>query len=165
MLLDILERNAEALLRKKVPLLPWVIRRNISLKAAVVEADEREANMRAILNFGHTIGHGIEASGYRLFHGEAVAVGMVAALHIAVRTGRLDETQAQRIVRLIDAFGLPTSAIADPAAVRLHMTHDKKKSGGKQLWVLPAIDGTMTTETGIPDAVIDQAIESVVHPG
>jgi len=165
LLLDILERNAEALLRKKVPLLPWVIRLNISLKAAVVEADEREANMRAILNFGHTIGHGIEASGYRLFHGEAVAVGMVAALHIAVRTGRLDETQAQRIVRLIDAFGLPTSAIADPAAVRLHMTHDKKKSGGKQLWVLPAIDGTMTTETGIPDAVIDQAIESVVHPG
>lgn len=163
-LLDILERNREALLRKDVPLLPWVIRRNISLKAAVVKADEREANMRAILNFGHTIGHGIEASGYRLFHGEAVAVGMVAALNIAVQTGRMDETQAQRIVRLIDAFDLPTTAIAEPGAVRNHMAHDKKKSGGKQLWVLPSLGGTITTETGISDDVIDQAIAAVVRP-
>jgi shikimate kinase/3-dehydroquinate synthase len=163
-LLDILERNREALVRRDVPLLPWVIRRNISLKAAVVEADEREANMRAILNFGHTIGHGIEASGYRLFHGEAVAVGMVAALSIAVQTGRMDEVQAQRIVRLIDAFDLPTTAIAEPGAVRNHMAHDKKKSGGKQLWVLPSLGGKMTTEIGISDDVIDQAIAAVVRP-
>ncbi|MGI8486574.1 MAG: 3-dehydroquinate synthase [Thermomicrobiales bacterium] len=164
-LLDILERNADALLRKESPLLSWVVRRNISLKAAVVEADEREANMRAILNFGHTIGHGIEASGYRLFHGEAVAVGMVAALRIAVLTGRVEEARVQRIVRLIDAYGLPTSASVDPVDVRRHMRHDKKKAGGKQLWVLPGPDGIVTTETDIDSPTIDMAIESVVVAG
>lgn len=161
-LLDILERNVDALLRKESPLLSWVVRRNISLKAAVVEADEREASMRAILNFGHTIGHGIEASGYRLFHGEAVAVGMVAALRIAVMTGRIDEARMQRIVRLIDAYGLPTSAPVDPDEVREHMRHDKKKAAGKQLWVLPGFDGLVTTETEIPAQTVDLAIESVV---
>ncbi len=164
-LLDILERNAGALVRKESPLLSWVVRRNISLKAAVVEADEREANMRAILNFGHTIGHGIEASGYRLFHGEAVAVGMVAALRIAVLTRRVEEARAQRIVRLIDAYGLPTNASVDPVDVRRHMTHDKKKAGGKQLWVLPGPDGIVTTETDIDSPTIDMAIESVVVAG
>ena len=164
-LLDILERNADALLRKESPLLSWVVRRNISLKAAVVEADEREANMRAILNFGHTIGHGIEASGYRLFHGEAVAVGMVAALRIAVMTGRIEEARMQRIIRLIAAFGLPTSAPVDPGEVRQHMTHDKKKAGGKQLWVLPGFDGIVTTETEIQSQTIDLAIDSVVVAG
>ncbi len=160
-LLDILERNARALLAKQSPLLPWVVRRNISLKAAVVEADEREANMRAILNFGHTIGHGIEASGYRLFHGEAVAVGMAAALHIAVQSGRIRAKRAQRIVRLIDAFGLPTKAEVNVDDVRRHMIHDKKKAGGKQLWVLPGEDRILNVVTDVPDELIEQAIASV----
>lgn len=163
-LLDILERNADALLRKESPLLPWVVRRNISLKAAVVEADEREANLRAILNFGHTIGHAIEASGYRMFHGEAIAVGMVAVLRLAQSAGRIDGAMVDRVTRLIERYGLPTNADVDPAEVWQHMRHDKKKSGGKQLWILPAADGTVGIEHDVDEELIDAAIKSVIAP-
>ena len=163
-LLDILERNADALLRKESPLLPWVVRRNISLKAAVVEADEREADLRAILNFGHTIGHAIEASGYRMFHGEAIAVGMVAVLRLARAAGRIDGAVVDRVTHLIERYGLPTSADVDPVEVRRHMRHDKKKSSGKQLWILPAADDTVGIERDVDEDLIDAAIRSVIVP-
>lgn len=163
-LLDILERNADALLRKESPLLPWVVRRNISLKAAVVEADEREANLRAILNFGHTIGHAIEASGYRMFHGEAIAVGMIAVLRLAQAAGRIDGAMVDRVTHLIERYGLPTSADVDPVEVRRHMRHDKKKASGKQLWILPAADGTVGIERDVDEDRIGAAIRSVIAP-
>jgi len=163
-LLDILERNADALLRKESPLLPWVVRRNISLKAAVVETDEREANLRAILNFGHTIGHAIEASGYRMFHGEAIAVGMIAVLRLAQAAGRIDGAMVDRVTHLIERYGLPTSADVDPVEVRRHMRHDKKKASGKQLWILPAADGTVGIERDVDEDRIGAAIRSVIAP-
>src|SRR6185437_10777265 len=96
--------------------LATLIRRNIEIKAAIVAADERETTgERALLNFGHTIGHAIERAGeYRDFlHGEAVSLGMVAAAEISVRNAGLAEAERERIVRTLEAFELPTRLPAD----------------------------------------------------
>ena len=160
-LLDVLERNVAALNGGRQPLLAWLVRRNVALKAAVVAADKREAGLRALLNLGHTIGHGIEAAGYELLHGEAVAVGMRAAFRIAVSLGLADESQTARVTRLLEAFGLPTSANVDPALVREKMASDKKKESGKQKWVLPVRDGGVRIVTDVPDDLIDRALTEV----
>ncbi len=160
-LFDVLRLNADALLRLEEPLTSWVIRQNISLKAAVVEADERESHLRQILNFGHTIGHGIEAAGYALLHGEAVAVGMVAATTIAGEKGMVDAAFRDRLVALIEAFGLPTSAEFDPGVVREKMARDKKKASGAQQWVLPVEAGGVEIRTDVDESAIARAIDAV----
>lgn len=162
-LLDVLARNADKLLARTSPLVPWVVRRNISLKAAVVESDEREANLRAILNFGHTIGHGIEAAGYTMFHGEAIAVGTVAALRIAEAMGRIGDADVARIVALLEAFALPTTAAVDADEVRRHMAHDKKKASGKQLWVLPNAEGRIDIVRDLPEEAIQAGFDAVIR--
>ena len=163
-LLGILERNADALLARQTPVLPWVVRRNIAIKAAVVEADEREANLRAILNFGHTMGHGIEAAGYRMLHGEAISVGMAAALRLSQAVQDADPATVERVETLITRYGLPRTAEVDAERVRTLMAQDKKKSGGKQLWVL--LNGANRVEIvrDVPEAAIDAALRSVVDP-
>jgi len=160
-LFEVLERNADALLRLEDPLTSWVIRQNISLKAAVVEADEKESHLRQILNFGHTIGHGIEAADYSLLHGEAVAVGMVAAMTIGVEKGLVDESVRGRLTRLLTAFGLPTRARFDPQVVRDKMSRDKKKASGVQQWVMPRAEGGVEVRTDVDSAQIDRALAAV----
>jgi 3-dehydroquinate synthase len=161
-LLSTLERNVHALRARRSPLLDWVIRQNVALKAAVVTADERESSLRAILNFGHTIGHAIEAADYRLLHGEAIAVGMRAALLIAGRLALLDAADVDRVTALLDAFGLPATATADPAAVRARLRNDKKVSGGRQTWVLPVRAGGVTLTQDVPEAAIEEALAAVL---
>ncbi len=142
----------------------WVIRQNISVKAAVVAEDEREARLRAILNFGHTIGHGIEAAGFSLLHGEAVAVGLVAAMIIGVEKDMIDDAERVRLVRLLEAFDLPTRADVDVAAVREKMARDKKKSSGKQQWVLPLREGGVEIRTDVSESEITYALDAVTGP-
>lgn len=161
-LLTTLERNAQALLGRRSPLLPWVIRQNISLKAGVVEADEREASLRTILNFGHTIGHAIEAADYRLLHGEAVAVGMCAAMFIGERMGLVDAERVERVTTLIEKFGLPTSSIAHRETVQARMTSDKKIAAGRQSWILPLRKGGVTVTNDVPDSIVDDALAFVL---
>ncbi len=160
-LFNALDRNGPALRSRNPLLTAWLIRRNVSLKASVVAADEREAGPRAILNFGHTIGHGIEAAGYSLLHGEAVAVGVCAALHMGVELEMVTQAEAERVRSLMIAFGLPTSADVDPAIVRAKMAHDKKKTSGKQRWVLPVSSGGVEIVQSVPEVVVDRAIASV----
>jgi 3-dehydroquinate synthetase len=160
-LLSVLEQNADALMRLEGPLTSWVIRENISLKASVVEADERETNLRQILNFGHTIGHGIEAEKYSLLHGEAIAVGMVAAMAIGVEKGMAEPAQRDRLVSLLKAYGLPTRADFEPDVVKDRMSRDKKKSGGVQRWVLPLSAGGVEIRTDVTEALIDHALRTV----
>lgn len=162
-LMRLLERNSAALARPGSPLLPLVIRKNVALKAAVVTADERESGLRAILNFGHTIGHGVEAATAGLPHGEAVAVGMCAALRIAGEMGRIDSAAESRVRDLITAFGLPVAAAFDPDVVRQKMRSDKKKAAGIQQWVLPVREGGVAIETDVPDAAIERALASIVQ--
>jgi len=106
-----LERDLDAILRRDVTVLEAIVERSLKHKAYVVENDEREGGLRKILNFGHTIGHAIEASaGYgRYLHGEAVAIGMVAACAISRKFAGLAEAESDRIVKLLRKAGLPTS--------------------------------------------------------
>ena len=109
------------------------------IKAQVVAEDERESGRRAILNFGHTLGHAIEAvTGYvELTHGEAVAIGMAAAARLSVRLGYLDSQQADRIGAVLEHAGLPTELAPYPAEAVLEvMRRDKKVREGKLRFVL-----------------------------
>jgi len=102
----------ESLLSYDEEKLMHIIKRSCQIKAEVVEADERESGYRAILNFGHTFGHAVEAlTGYREFkHGEAVAIGMVWAARLSNRLGMCDSGVAERIAALIRKAGLPEKA-------------------------------------------------------
>ena len=157
-LLSFLERNGDGLRALREPALTYLVQRNVALKAAVVEADEREANLRAILNYGHTIGHGIEAAGYGHLHGEAIAVGMRAAGWIARELARIDDATLASHERLLDSFGLPRHAVADPALVATKMRTDKKKTAGAQQWILADPAGGASVTTNVPAGAVDSAL-------
>ena len=116
------------------------------IKAEIVEADEKEQNLRAILNFGHTFGHALEAeAGYdgNLLHGEAVSIGMVMAIELSKNLGHLSGQDAGRAIEYIRSIGLPTninsiegSTSWNPDGLIQHMQHDKKVSNGQLRFVL-----------------------------
>lgn len=161
-LTDVLRLNTEGLLSLQAPLTAWVLRQNISLKARVVAEDEREANLRQILNFGHTIGHGIEAAGYQLLHGEAVAVGMLAASQIAALRGDVSEEWVNQLRDLVHAYTLPVKTEANRVEVLNKMQSDKKKSAGKQNWVLPVAEGGVQITNDVDQSMAEAAIDSVL---
>ena len=137
-----IERHAEALRRRDGDALAYAIRRSCEIKAQVVAEDEREAGMRALLNFGHTFGHAIEtATGYGTWlHGEAVATGMALAARFSARRGRIAAGEAERLVALLERLGLPVQ----PPAIAVHrwlelMGRDKKNEGGRITLIL--LDG------------------------
>jgi len=105
-----LERDLDRILARDLGILEALVARSLRLKAAVVTADEREAGLRKVLNFGHTIGHALETSaGYGTYlHGEAVAIGMAAAATLSEKFGGLSADEGSRLVRLIQRSGLPT---------------------------------------------------------
>ena len=136
----------QALIERNPAALSHAIRRSCEIKARVVEQDERESGLRAILNFGHTFGHAIEAGlGYGSWlHGEAVGAGMVMAAHLSRRLGLVDDSLVNRITRLIERAGLPVNgALIDPqnnAGRYLELMQvDKKALDGEIKFVL--IDG------------------------
>lgn len=134
-----LEANMDALRRRDAGALTHAIRRSCEIKADVVRQDEREGGLRAILNFGHTFGHAIEAGlGYGSWlHGEAVGAGMVQAADLSRRMGMLDGDAAQRLQRLVAAAGLPVAAPAFPADQWVDlMAVDKKAEAGNLRFVL-----------------------------
>jgi len=141
-LFGLLEEKLERLLVLDRALLEEAIAASCSIKARVVEKDEREEDYRSVLNFGHTIGHALESlTGYEKFlHGEAVAIGMAQAAAISVRQGVCDEESLRRIQRLIAKAGLPTAIPPDIKLSELvkKMEVDKKASGGKIKFVLCA---------------------------
>lgn len=126
------------LLRRDLSRVAWLIARNIDIKRAVVEQDEREGGLRKLLNFGHSIGHGIEAAeGYRLGHGTCVGIGMVAIASASVTAELCPEDVPERIARLLTAHGLSLAFQADPGEVYREALHDKKRSGDTIDLVVP----------------------------
>jgi 3-dehydroquinate synthase len=127
-------------------------------KAAIVGADEREAGSRALLNFGHTFGHALEAeSGYGadLLHGEAVAIGMIMAMDLSVRLGLCPAADRDRAAAHLAAIGLPVRyKPTDPDALIAHMTRDKKVRDGTVTFVLSRGIGQAHTAAGIPEALV-----------
>jgi len=139
-----------------------IIAESVAIKAEVVSADEREGGLRRILNFGHTIGHALEAeTGYaRLLHGEAVAFGMRAATHLAGLTGVLEAEDRGRILAAIDAYG-PIPPLEGISAARLaaRTGADKKTVQGKVHFVLPDRIGSVRVMSGIDPALVCEATE------
>jgi 3-dehydroquinate synthase len=136
-----LEKEAPALLARRHRTLETVVARCCELKAHVVERDEREeSGLRAVLNYGHTFAHALEAvAGYgQLLHGEAVSIGMMCAARLAQRLGRVDESFVDRQRALLVALGLPVAVPPlDHDALIQPMEHDKKVEHGKLRFVLP----------------------------
>jgi len=149
-LFSFLERNLERLLSLEAQIIEEVVYRCCDIKAAVVEQDEKEANVRAVLNFGHTVGHAVEALGnYELKkHGEAVAVGMVMAGKISVDKGLFEKLQLERMERLLTRVPLDVNLPPEWAkdkGIEL-MLQDKKASQGKINFVLPEEIGKVRIE-------------------
>jgi 3-dehydroquinate synthase len=159
-----LERRMSSLLRRDPAALSWVISRSIAIKTRVVSEDEREGGLRQILNFGHTLGHALEAAtNYRVFlHGEAIAWGMIAASMMALSLNRLPLMDAFRIVRLVASVGpLPKVPAIPSARLRSILAGDKKSRGGRVLWVFPRKIGK--TEWGVeaPWPLVEKAVRNL----
>jgi 3-dehydroquinate synthase len=158
-----LERVSPGALRDDPHGLEWVIAESVKLKAQVVSADERELGLRRVLNFGHTIGHALEAAtSYTHFlHGEAVGLGMIAAAHIAVSVGKLDAGVGDRIAEAVLGFGpLPNVEVRSPAIVRL-LQADKKTRNGVVHFVLPREIGKVEIVDAVPAKAVKEAVDAL----
>ncbi len=167
---DWIESNVDALRACEVDALAYAVRRSCEIKATVVAADERETGLRAILNFGHTFGHAIEAGmGYgNWLHGEGVGCGMVMAAQLSQRLGLVDAAFVERLTALVVRAGLPVVGpvldAADNAGRYLELMQvDKKAEGGEVRFVL--IDGPGRAVVRLaPDALVREVIDACCAP-
>jgi len=167
-----LEALAERLANGDVAAVEEALPAAVQVKASVVSADEKESGLRKILNFGHTVGHGIEADGgYAMAHGEAVSIGMIVEAEIGVRLGILAPEAAGRISALLRGMGLPVAPPegTSPSRVWKASASDKKARGGRIEIVVPREIGEMARgerDFGIPiaDEVALEAMEACWTP-
>lgn len=157
------EDSKDKILHRDDKVLEQVIADSVKLKASIVAADEREGGLRRVLNFGHTIGHALEAeTGYRgLLHGEAVAWGMIAATNIALLMQKLDSVTAGRITDAVLGLGpLPRVSVRSNRVVaRLQM--DKKTKDGVVHFVLPTAIGKVEVVNDVPAKVVHTALDEL----
>jgi 3-dehydroquinate synthase len=161
-----IESKVESLLRREPKDLEHLVRRSVEIKAAVVSEDEREAGRRAILNAGHTIGHGLEAaSHYQLSHGEAVSLGLIGESAIADRMNVADAEVHRRVLTLLQRLGLPVKLPhpVDLEAVLETMAADKKNRNGEVHCSLIAGVGRMHHSSGWTTAVSRALMEEVLR--
>lgn len=138
-LFDRLEKEAAKVLAREPEILEYIIAESVRIKAEVVTEDEKEGDLRRILNFGHTVGHALEAeTGYsRLLHGEAVAFGMRAVVHLSHGMGLIEDDERERILRCIDAYGeIPSLQGISAASLMKRLSSDKKTIQGRVHFVL-----------------------------
>jgi 3-dehydroquinate synthase len=163
-----LESWAPAVLRGSASAVDWLVAGSIRIKTDIVDRDARESGERAILNFGHTVGHGIEwATGYAVPHGQAVAMGMVAEAEIGIHLGITAPDTADRLRKLLEAFGLPVQLPrhVDLADVIDAAHRDKKAREGRVRYALieeigvPARDADGGWTRAVPDADVHAALE------
>ena len=162
---DYLEQHPEDVLALQPEAAIHMIARSCEIKAAVVSEDEKEAGLRRILNFGHTMAHAIEQeTGYvRYNHGEAVAIGMAGAADISHRLGLIDEATQKRVAHLIERLGLPTKAEGCTVdAMYAGIFHDKKTVNGKVHWVLMKGIGHTEIRSDVPEDVVCAAMAGVL---
>ena len=140
---------------------PWleIVAQAIKVKTMVVADDREEAGMRALLNLGHTFGHGLEtASGYRVSHGVGVALGLRAAGLLALATGRFSEREHLRVLGTMALLGMPLQTSIDADAAFRAMQGDKKKRGGKLRFVLPNAIGDVEYGIEVPDRHVQRVL-------
>ena len=160
--LDWIEAHLDDLLARDPAALAWAVQRSCQIKADVVGQDEREGGLRAILNFGHTFGHAIEAGlGFgEWLHGEAVGCGMVMAAHLSQRLGLVDVAFVHRLTQVIERAGLPTVGPALGVDTFIHhMRVDKKAQAGEIRFVLINGPGRAVVR-GAPDALVADVLRA-----
>jgi 3-dehydroquinate synthase len=163
-LFDFLEVNRDKILNLDRDALTNIIKRSCEIKAEVVSKDERESGLRAILNYGHTIGHAIETvTEYKRFlHGEAVAIGMCIEARLSQLLNFIDREQVLRIKAVIDSFGLPSEMPADIDinSILLSIQLDKKVVAGELKFILPEKIGSVRIHKGITEKFIKELLQS-----
>lgn len=159
-----LDTHVDGILRRTQAALLEIIHRSVSVKASVVEQDEKEKGLREVLNYGHTVGHAIEAAtGFRGHHGEAISVGMDAEARMACSIGILPGEVVVSQSRLLRSLGLPTQIPPLPIKKLLAvMQHDKKARDGALRFALPEAVGRARTGVEVPEPVIESALASVL---
>jgi 3-dehydroquinate synthase len=161
---NFLERNIDAIKERDRDLLEEMIGNACRIKKGIVEIDEKEMGMRRVLNFGHTIGHAIEAeSNFTISHGAAVSIGMVAAVRISEIMHGFPKRDGERIERLLESAGLscriPQTITTDGIMARLRA--DKKKEGDRINFVLLKKMGMPFINGGVPEAVLRETVEEM----
>jgi 3-dehydroquinate synthase len=166
-LFGFLEERIEGIADMKIDTteLDWLIARNAQIKAEVVSADEREGGLRAILNYGHTIGHAIEAAtAYKRYrHGEAVLLGMIAAGELAATRGLWESAaERERHDALIERLGVPEGVDqVDAATIAERTKADKKRIGGRHRFILARRIGTVDIVDGVEDDQVRATVEAL----
>ena len=160
---ELMELHRDALLRRDGALLEKLIAECIRVKAEVVSADERESGERRILNFGHTIGHALEAeTNYRrLLHGEAVGWGMIAASVIGEEMRVTDGATAERIIALVQAYGPLPKVSVDSRRILKRLLSDKKTVGGVPHFVLASGIGQVEVVNDVPPRCVMRAVKEI----
>jgi len=166
LLFEYLEGSYKKVLTRDKRVLEFVVSKSSEIKAKVVERDELDnKGLRVILNYGHTIGHALEAaSGYskRFYHGEAIAIGMIGAARISTKLGLLKKEDANRVERLIKDVGLPT-VIKGLKFSRIYkaLLHDKKFIHRKNRFILPTGIGRVKAVEDVPDQIIKDVLKGL----
>jgi 3-dehydroquinate synthase len=161
---DDVEASREALLARDMPTLERVVAGSCRIKASVVEQDERDTELRNVLNYGHTLGHAIEAAtGYvRWTHGEAVSLGMAAEARLAEQLGVADAESRARQVDVLQAVGLPVKGSGAPAAAVMEaLTRDKKGKDGRVPFVLSPEIGKFRMVHDVPSSAILETLQEL----
>ena len=160
---DLMESKRHALLKRDSAVLETLIAECIRVKAEVVSRDEREGGERRILNFGHTIGHALEAeTNYRQFlHGEAVGWGMIAACTIGVEMRVTDAAISDRVIDLVQAYGRLPRVKVDGKSVVKRLASDKKTIGGVPHFVLPTAIGEVEVVSNVPARTVVAAVKKI----
>jgi len=162
-LFEFMEEKRDAILQRDPATLEWLIAECVRVKADVVAADEREGGVRRILNFGHTVGHALEAeTGYKQFlHGEAVAWGMVAASMIGAAMQKSDSDTARRIIAAVLSYATLPKVDSRGKKIARRLGMDKKTLNGVVHFVLPVELGKVEIVSDVPERAIVQAIEEL----
>jgi 3-dehydroquinate synthase len=163
-LFDFLEVNKDQILDLDSRVMTHIIKRSCEIKADVVSKDERESGLRAILNYGHTIGHAVETvSGYKRFlHGEAVAIGMFLEARLSQILGLINKDHVSRIKAVIDSYGLPSEMPEDMdvQSILLSMQLDKKAVAGEIKFIFPEKIGQVRIHKGVAGNTIRDLLQS-----
>lgn len=163
-LFNFIEANREKILNLDSNILTHIIKRSCEIKAEIVSKDEREAGLRAILNFGHTIGHAIETvTEYKRFlHGEAVAIGMCVESRLSLMLGLIERDEVLRVQSVVDSFGLPSEMPEhiDMNGILSSIQLDKKAIAGELKFILPEKIGSVRIYKGVTEKSIKEVLQS-----
>ncbi len=160
---EFMEQNRDAVLRRDSAALEWLIAECIRVKAEIVGSDERESDLRRILNFGHTLGHALEAeTSYKHFlHGEAVGWGMIGASMIAAAMQKTEPATAQRVISNVLAYAALPRISTRPRSVVRRLKSDKKTMNGVVHFILPTRIGNVDIVSDVPERTVLQAVEEL----